>query len=701
MIRFPASFGPGAAFALFFAFCGAAPLALSDPAPSGAAPVSVLPAYPKNVAVPLLGARVRVNATAGVRRLDNFPVPLAASGMPDVTELLGSGFDGLEFSAGYHSLTILLPRPQVVEKLAFLDVTAEGTFTALLTGTDPQLLAQGPGQAQPSAAAPGTQTAFQGPFTVNAALFQPQTASFVQIEFRLSKPGRLARFAVYGPAADTDYHLDFPAGAAVPAGTKKADLDVAALWSGARTVLLSSGRPGADPAVITSDALGGAYLFPDADPAPAFDIDLQGFRRADRAVLLLSGPPSKVEILKIPRPAAPPSGSGSVTVTRVKGDVQSLNLDGTEMHPILAGYPLAPGKALQVGYDSVAELEVDGSSFVRVGPNSNVSLRSPRAGKGPGLSLLRGSLLWQVYGGDGGGELVTPALTASVAGGVVTAEVELGGQSRIGLLAGTAESAGGPGPVAISDPVTGAYFRPRAGEGATLAPLGGEGKTELASKAFSVGAWWRDSQLGAWAGGLHGGAEKGYFASPLPPSAGELLGSATTAGGLAPVQIAFPEQPLEAVRVRITPAASGGGPIAVVKTLVLGLYAPQEASLVYQPDPLARKPAPAPAAPAPVAVPPPAPAPAAAPPVPAPAPASPPAPVLPAPVPAPAAPPSDVLAPTPVPPPTPAPAADASPAVPRPATKESYTAESSSVLGSANSIYARQNSKGAPHQVRQ
>jgi hypothetical protein len=398
-------------------------------------------------------------------------------------------------------------------------------------------------------------------------------------------------------------------------------------------------------------------------------------------VLFLSGPPSRVEVLKVSRPAAPPSGPGNVTVSRVTGEVDTLNLDGSEMHPVRQGDLLPAGKVLNVGFDSIAELEIDGSSFVRVGANSNVALRVPR-GDGVELSLLRGALLWQVYGPNGGGQLITPTLNAEVAGGVIAAEVRLKGESRIGLLAGTAEGAGGPGPVAIRVPSTGEYFRLHPGEGAAFASHDGADTTSLDIKSFSVASWWQESRIGAPACGLHNGAEKQYFSAPLPPAAGDLLGSATTDGGVGPIQISFPEQPLEAIRFRITPLNPGNHAIAVVKALVFGLYAPQETALSYRADASAPIAAasqpPAPAPPLPAA---PEPAPAltlVAPPVPPP---------LPVPV---------------VEPPAPLPVASLpSPVVLIPPSSTGYIAESSSILGGSSSaersIAVRRNSKGDPH----
>ncbi len=557
--------------------------------PLRADPVGVAPAfYPKNLASPLLGAKLRVDATPGFHLANGYPVPITPAGIEDAGALLSDDFAGLEFAPGTHSLTIILPSPQVVSRVVFLNRSAEGTFTAVISGSDPQLI--GP-TANPS------ETPLAGPDMANSAVFQPQAASYVQVVFKISKRGNIGRLAVFGQASDLDYSLQppppvavpvtapvttgaaappgFPAspvaalGAAGAAGTPTA-IDVAALSSGARIAHVSSGTAGADPAWLISDSLDSLFFFNPADPAPTFDIDLHGVRRADRATLFLSGVPSRIDVIRIPAPAPhtlPEKVEG--VVSRASGTVEIVGLEIGYTQNVRPGTLLQSGQILRTSFDSSAEFEVNGTSLVRLGANSNALI--VLGADGIEVHVLRGSVLWQVFDPRGGGVFVTPTTITELPMGTLTAEVKLNGDTELHLL----ETAL-PGQVQVRSRNTGERFSPAAGQDISL----GSGiAARMAIESFVVRTYWSLDPLGTAAGGLRNDADK-IFDMPPPAPPEDILGTANSDAGLNQISIPFKEQTLDAVRFRITPLPLPSGapqpPPVVVKAELSGTYKPGE-----------------------------------------------------------------------------------------------------------------------------
>jgi len=552
------------------------------PLPLRAEPVAVTPAfYPKNLASPLLGAKLRVDATTGFHLANGYPVPTTPAGVEDASALLSDDFAGLELAPGTHSLTIILASPQVVSRVVFLNRSAEGTFTAVISGTDPQLV--GP-PANPS------ETPLAGPDMANSAVFQPQTARFIQVVFNISKRGNLGRLAVFGQAADLDYSLRPPAAApappAIPANTGAAAppgfpaspvaaseasevptaIDVAALSSGARIAHVSSGTAGADPAWLIADSLDSLFFFNPADPAPTFDIDLHGVRRADRAALFLSGVPSRIDVIRIPAPVAhalPEKVEG--VVSRAAGTVEIVGLEIGYTQNVRPGTLLQSGQILRTSFDSSAEFEVNGTSLVRLGANSNALI--VLGADGIEVHVLRGSVLWQVFDPRGGGVFVTPATITELPMGTLTAEVKLTGDTELRLL----ETAL-PGQVQVRSRDTGERFSPAAGQDISLGAGNG---ARLAIQPFVVHTYWSLDPLGAPAGGLRNDADK-TFDMPPPPPPEDILGTVNSDAGLNQISIPFKEQALDAVRFRITPLPLPSGapqpPPIVVKAELFGSY---------------------------------------------------------------------------------------------------------------------------------
>jgi len=607
------------------------------PFPLRAEPVAVTPAfYPKNLGSPLLGAKLRVDATTGFHLANGYPVPTTSGGVQDASALLSDDVAGLEFAPGTHSLTIILAAPQVVSRVVFLNRSAEGTFTASISGTDPQLV--GP-PANPS------ETPLAGPDMANSAVFQPQTAQFIQLVFKISKRGNLGRLAVFGQSSDLDYSLRPPAAApapsAVPANTGAAAppgfpaspvavsgaaevpmaIDVAALSSGARVAHVSSGTAGADPAWLIADSLDSLFFFNPADPAPTFDIDLHGVRRADRASLFLSGVPSRIDVIRIPAPvthALPEKVEG--VVSRAAGTVEIVGLEIGYTQNVHPGTLLESGQILRTSFDSSAEFVVNGTSLVRLGANSNALI--VLGADGIEVHVLRGSVLWQVFDPRGGGVFVTPATITELPIGTLTAEVKLAGDTELRLL----ETAL-PGQVQVRSRDTGERFSPAAGQDISLG--GGKGG-RMAIAPFVVRTYWSLDPLGTAAGGLRNDVDKS-FDMPPPPPPEDILGTVNSDAGLNQISIPFKEQTLDAIRFRITPlplpSEAPQSPPVVVKAELFGTYKREELEVAAREELLPpTEPLPA----MPVTTPPSAPTPAATQaPMPAPAPvyAPPPAPV--------------------------------------------------------------------------
>ncbi|HEY8965239.1 MAG TPA: FecR domain-containing protein [Candidatus Methylacidiphilales bacterium] len=557
--------------------------------------------YPKNLAQQLLGARIRVNQSAGIRMLNGFPPPATAAGTLDVSTLLSTSFDGLELAPGFHSITITLAKPVPVNRVSFVNMDATGTYNVLIGITDPQLQPTPPTKQE---------NAISGPSAVNYAVFQPQMAQFVQIEFRIVKPGRIARMGVYGLASALDFAVrvkddvagtggapapdnggglastgkDGNAGVKAPGGapsvppTKNVDVDMAGLSSGGRVARVSSGGKGADPNQMIADAIGSPYTFNSNDPAPTVDLDFKQPRNVSGANVVLAGPPARVELIKTSPPPPPAAASsGIATVTRADGVVEILSIDGTGQVPAKSGDVLLPGRVIRTGFNSNAELDIDGKSILRVGPNSNVTLRLGTA-SGAEVSVLRGTVLWQVYAPGGGGRLITPTSVATISGTTIIAEVKLNGGSSVSLL----ETSRADG-VQVSSTATGEKYTLHPGEATSVGGNGGA----LAVQPFIIQKAWDQSPVGASAGPLRNGVDQVFVPGgvvPTPQESGEVLATTTTKGGLSNVKLDFNGQSLSGVRIRVTPlpGAPAGTPVTIVGLSVTGQYQVQNLDYAYQ-----------------------------------------------------------------------------------------------------------------------
>lgn len=108
------------------------------------------------------------------------------------------------------------------------------------------------------------------------------------------------------------------------------------------------------------------------------------------------------------------AGLERATVTRVQNDVKYGDIAQRKARPVVAKDVLGPENYLLSEADSRAEMQYDDGSLVRIGPNTVFSFN-------PGsrvLSLDRGSLLFHIPRGAGGGKIKTPSLTASITGTV-------------------------------------------------------------------------------------------------------------------------------------------------------------------------------------------------------------------------------------------------------------------------------------------
>ncbi|WP_157895003.1 FecR domain-containing protein [Verrucomicrobium sp. GAS474] len=555
--------------------------------------------YPKNLAQQLLGTRIRVNQSAGLRMINGFPPPATAAGTLDVSSLLTSSFDGLELAPGFHSITITLAKPMPVNRVAFVNMEATGTFNVLIGASDPQLQPTPPTKQE---------NALAGPSMVNYAVFQPQMAKFIQIEFRVVRPGRIARLGVYGLASALDFAVrvgdekkDGPAVPPAPGGlaatpksgapggtpalppTKEVSVDMANISSGTRVSRVSSGAKGSEPNQMIADALGSSYTFNAADPAPTVDLDFKGKRKVSSASIVMAGPPARVELIRASPPPPVTPSSGIATVTRVSGVVETLSIDGTGQSPAKPGDVLLPGRVLRTSFNSSAELDIDGKSLLRVGPNSSVTLRIGTAA-GAEVSVLRGTVLWQVFTPGGGGRLITPSSVATITGTTIIAEVKLNGASTISLL----ETSRADG-VQVNSTTTGETYTLHPGESTSIGSGGaaGAGGSNLAVQPFVIQKAWDQSPVGAGAGPLRNGVDQVFVPGgivPTPPDEGEVLATTTTKGGFSEAKLDFAGQSLDGVRVRITPLPGGPAdtPITVVSVGVSGQYQVQDLDYAYQ-----------------------------------------------------------------------------------------------------------------------
>ncbi len=550
--------------------------------------------YPKNLAQQLLGARIRVNQTAGLRTINGFPPPATTAGTLDISSLLSESFDGLELAPGFHSFTITLAKPLPVNRVSFVNMEATGTFNVLIGVADPMLQATPPTKEE---------SALAGPSMVNYAVFQPQMARFIQIEFRIVRPGRVARLGVYGLASALDFAVhvasDGPSPAAASGGsaapgsvhapggtpslppTKEVAVDMANMASGTRISRVSSGSKGADPNQMISDSLGGSYTFNAADPSPTLDLDFKNKRKVSDASIVLAGPPCRVELIKSSAPPPPPPSSGIATVKTASGVVEMVSFDGSGQTTVKPGDVLLPGRVLRTGFNSSAELDIDGKSLLRVGPNSNVTLRIGTA-NGAEVSVLRGTVLWQVYAPGGGGRLITPTSIATILGTTVIADVKINGGSSISLLE-TSRTDG----VQVSSVTTGERYTLHPGEVVSVGGVVGGGGEGLSVKPFVIQKAWDQSTVGASAGPLRNNIDQVFVPGgvvPTPQDEGEVLATTTTKGGLSEAKLNFNGQSLDGVRVRITPlpGAASDTPITVVSVGVSGQYQVQDLDYAYQ-----------------------------------------------------------------------------------------------------------------------
>jgi len=550
--------------------------------------------YPKNLAQQLLGARIRVNQTAGLRTINGFPPPATTAGTLDISSLLSESFDGIELAPGFHSFTITLAKPLPVNRVSFVNMEATGTFNVLIGVADPMLQATPPTKEE---------SALAGPSMVNYAVFQPQMARFIQIEFRIVRPGRVARLGVYGLASALDFAVHVASDGPSPAGTsgglnatgpvhapggtpslpptKEVAVDMANMASGARIARVSSGSKGADPNQMISDSLGGSYTFNAADPAPTLDLDFKNKRKVSNASVLLAGPPCRVELIKSSAPPPPPPSSGIATVKTASGVVEMVSFDGSGQTTVKPGDVLLPGRVLRTGFNSSSELDIDGKSLLRIGPNSNVTLRIGTA-NGAEVSVLRGTVLWQVYAPGGGGRLITPTSIATILGTTVIADVKINGGSSISLLE-TSRSDG----VQVSSVTTGERYTLHPGEAVSVGGVVGGGGEGLSVKPFVIQKAWDQSSVGASAGPLRNNIDQVFVPGgvvPTPQDEGEVLATTTTKGGLSEAKLDFTGQSLDGVRVRITPlpGAASDTPITVVSVGVSGQYQVQDLDYAYQ-----------------------------------------------------------------------------------------------------------------------
>lgn len=282
-------------------------------------------------------------------------------------------------------------------------------------------------------------------------------------------------------------------------------------------------------------------------------------------------------------------------LSRFHGNVSTVSLDGSSEKSAELGFRLQPGQVVQTGWNSMAELEVDGQSLVRLGPNTSLSCRKEE--NGLTLSLLRGSALWQVYQpGAGPLRLVTPSAQAVLptrGPSVTVATVQLTGESDVEVLA-----CGIDGVPARSLP-TGETVSLRAGQRAnfgvgTLSPIRFD--------VVSVSDEWNGAAWGAVLGGLHDGAERAFAPGGMAGFTaglvgGTILSSVTIPAGLQEVTLPFKEQSLEAVAYRVTPLGDSVEPVVIVKAGLFGLYDLQACTVTYKGQPLVSAPPPATGAP--------------------------------------------------------------------------------------------------------
>jgi hypothetical protein len=108
------------------------------------------------------------------------------------------------------------------------------------------------------------------------------------------------------------------------------------------------------------------------------------------------------------------AGLEKATVTRVHNTVRYGEIAGKKSRAVAIQDVLGADNYLLSEADSRAEMKYDDGSLVRIGPNTVFSFNPA----GRVLSLDRGSLLFHIPKGAGGGTIKTPSLTASVTGTV-------------------------------------------------------------------------------------------------------------------------------------------------------------------------------------------------------------------------------------------------------------------------------------------
>lgn len=108
------------------------------------------------------------------------------------------------------------------------------------------------------------------------------------------------------------------------------------------------------------------------------------------------------------------TGLERATVTRVQNSVRYGEIAEKKTRAVAVEDVLGSNNYLLSEADARAEMKYDDGSLVRIGPNTVFSFNPA----GRVLSLDRGSLLFHIPKGAGGGTIKTPSLTASITGTV-------------------------------------------------------------------------------------------------------------------------------------------------------------------------------------------------------------------------------------------------------------------------------------------